>query len=66
MIIQEWGVNYITTKSLPSFLIENQTEEPIIVRCIPFDSVHSEFEIDDDIFIKKRIFWYIIIKTEIY
>ena len=61
--IQDWGVNYITTKSLPSFLIENQKEEPIIVRCIPFDDEHSECEIDDDIFLKDNE-WYNIYYSE--
>ena len=61
--IQEWGVNYITTKSLPSFLIENSKEEPIIVRCIPFDDENSECEIDDDIFLKDNE-WYDIYYSE--
>ena len=61
--MQEWGVNFITTKSLPSFLIENKKEEPIIVRCIPFDDEHSECEIEDDIFLKDNE-WYNIYYSE--
>ena len=43
--ILSWGVNYITTKTLPSFLISNEKEVPIIVRCLPIDDEHSECEI---------------------
>ena len=31
--VLEWGVNYICTNKLESFLIKNEKEEPIIVNC---------------------------------
>ena len=61
--LQSWGVNYITTNSLPSFIIENDKEVPIIVRCVPVDDEHSECEIDDD-FILKDNEWYNIYYSE--
>ena len=49
--IQSWGVNYITTNYLHPFLIKNDKEDPIIVRCsISVDNEHeSECEIDDKV-----------------
>ena len=35
--IQSWGVNYITTNKLHPFLIENEYEEPILLKCTQFD-----------------------------
>ena len=61
--IESWGVNYITTKSLASFLIENDKEEPIIVRCVPVDDEHSECEIEDDFLLRDNE-WYNIYYSE--
>ena len=61
--IESWGVNYITTKSLASFLIENDKEDPIIVRCVPVDDEHSECEIEDDYILKDNE-WYNIYYSE--
>ena len=49
--IQSWGVNYITTDKLHPFLIKNDKEDPIIVRCSPSekDEYNSECEIGDEI-----------------
>ena len=49
--LQSWGVNYITTNYLHPFLMKNDKEDPIIVRCIPSpdDEHESECEIDDEI-----------------
>ena len=49
--IQSWGVNYITTNYLHPFLIKNEKEDPIVIRCVPSatDGYDSECEIDDNI-----------------
>ena len=49
--LQSWGVNYITTDNLHPFLIKNDIEEPIVVRCShPEDDEEiSECEIDEEI-----------------
>ena len=49
--IQSWGVNFVTTNYLHPFLIKNEKEEPIIVRCSPsIENDHdSECEIDDEV-----------------
>ena len=61
--IQQWGVNFIKTKSLPSFLAENDKEDPIVVRCVPIDGETSECEIEDDVFLKDNE-WYNIYYSE--
>ena len=61
--MESWGVNYINTKSLPPFLIENDKEDPIIVRCVPIDDEHSECEIEDDYILKDNE-WYNIYYSE--
>ena len=61
--IESWGVNFITTKNLPPFLIESDKEEPIIVRCVPVDDEHSECEIEDDYILKDNE-WYNIYYSE--
>ena len=35
--LQSWGVNYITTNKLYPFLIENEYEESILLKCTQFD-----------------------------
>ena len=49
--IQSLGVNYISTNKLDPFLIQNEKENPIIVRCSPSveDVFNSECEIDENI-----------------
>jgi glycerophosphoryl diester phosphodiesterase len=49
--IQSWGVNYITTNLLHPFLIKNEKEDPIVVRCSPSvnDKYESDCEIGDDV-----------------
>ena len=45
------GVNFLTTDNLYPFLINNDKEEPIMMRCYPSEKSEdiSECEIDDDI-----------------
>lgn len=64
--IQFWGVNLIGTKSIPSFLIENDKEEPIIVKCMPFDDDHSECEIEDYIILRDNEIYNIYYSENIY
>ncbi len=49
--IQSWGVNYITTDNLHPFLIKNDKEDPIIVKCSPSEKneYNSECEIGDEV-----------------
>ena len=61
--IVSWGVDFIKTQNLEPFLINNDKEDPIIVRCIPSDDDHSECEIDDDIYLKDNE-WYNIYYSE--
>ena len=35
--IQNWGVNYIATNKIHPFLINNEYEEPILLKCTQFD-----------------------------
>jgi len=35
--IQKWGVNYITTNKIHPFLIQNEKEIPILLKCTQFD-----------------------------
>ena len=35
--VQSWGVNYITTNKLHPFLIENEYEDTILLKCTQFD-----------------------------
>ena len=61
--IESWGVNFITSKSLPSFLIDNDKQDPILVRCVPVDDEHSECEIEDDSMLKDNE-WYNVYYSE--
>ena len=49
--MQSLGVNYISTNKLDPFLIQNEKEDPIIVRCSPSveDIFNSECEIDENV-----------------
>ena len=64
--IQSWGINLISTKTLPSFLIENEKEDPIMVRCVPVDDEHSECDIEDDIILKDNEWYNIYYSDNIY
>ena len=64
--LQELGVNYMTTKSLPPFVIENDKEEPIVVRCVPIDEDHSECDIEDDVILRDNEWYNIYYSTNIY
>ena len=61
--VLSWGVDYIKTDFLHPFLIENEMEDPIPVRCVPADADHSECTIDDDYILKDNE-WYNIYYSE--
>ena len=51
--IISWGVNYITTQYLHPFLIENEKEEPMKVKCnINYLHNISECKIDDKLLLR--------------
>ena len=52
--LQSWGVNYMMSRNLPPFVIENEKEEPILVRCSGLDEEKSECDIDDYLFLKDN------------
>ena len=58
-----WGVDYLKTDEFHPFLMENEMEDPIPVRCAPVDGDHSECEIDDDFMLKDNE-WYNIYYSE--
>ena len=64
--LQSYGVSYIMTKNLPPFVIENDKEEPIIVRCSPLDEDESECEIDDYLLLKDNEYYNIYSSENIY
>ena len=64
--IEKWGVSYITTKVLHPFLMKNEKQDPIIVRCSPLDDHTSECEIDDDIPLKDNEYYNIYYTDNIY
>ena len=66
--LQTWGVNYIKTNNLHPFLIKNEKEEPIIVRCSPSSEYeyHSECEIDDDVILKDNEIYNVYYSENIY
>ena len=64
--LQSYGVSYIMTKNLPPFIIENDKEEPIIVRCSPLDEDESECEIDDYLLLKDNEYYNIYSSENIY
>ena len=49
--IFNWGVNYITTQYLHPFLVENEKEEPIKLKCtsLLFDDKFSECKFDENV-----------------
>jgi hypothetical protein len=64
--ITNWGVDFLKTQIHEPFLIENEKEDPIIVRCIPIDDDHSECEIDDDVYLKDNEYYNIYYSENIY
>jgi glycerophosphoryl diester phosphodiesterase len=64
--ITNWGVDFVKTQIHEPFLIENEKEDPIIVRCIPIDDDHSECEIDDDVYLKDNEYYNIYYSENIY
>ena len=64
--LQDLGVNYMTTKTLAPFVIENEKEEPLCVRCIPVDEDHSECDIEDDVILRDNEWYNIYYSTNIY
>ena len=63
--LQGLGVNYVITKTLDPFVIDNDKEEPIIVRCAPVDEEHSECDIEDDVFLRDNEWYNIYYSTNI-
>ena len=60
------GVDYIKTTNLLPFTIENEKEDPIIVRCSPVDDDRSECDIEDDVYLKDNEFYNIYYSENIY
>jgi glycerophosphoryl diester phosphodiesterase len=52
--LQGWGVNYMLSRNLPPFIIQNEKEEAIMVRCYTVDEETSECDIDDYLFLKDN------------
>ena len=63
---QSMGVNYIMSRNLPPFVIENQKEDPIIVRCSAVDEGISECDIDDYLFLIDNEMYSIYFSENIY
>ena len=64
--LQSWGVNYIMSKNLPPFIIENKKEDPFIARCYPVDDETSECDIEDYLFLKDNEVYNIYYSENIY
>ena len=64
--LQDSGVNYMVTNLLAPFIIDNDKEEPLIVRCAPVDEDHSECDIEDDVILKDNEWYNIYYSTNIY
>ena len=64
--IQKWGVNYITTDKLEPFLLCNEKEDPIIVRCTPLDDDTSDCDIEDSVVLKDNEYYNIYYTDNIY
>ena len=63
---QSWGVSYIMSRVLPPFVIENEKEDPIIVRCSQVDEDTSECDIDDYLFLIDNELYSIYYSENIY
>ena len=64
--LQSWGVNYIMSKNLPPFIIENKKEEPFIARCYPVNDDSSECDIEDYLFLRDNEMYNIYYSENIY
>ena len=64
--LQSWGVNYILSRNMPPFIIENEKEEPIIVRCSPIETEITECNIDDYFLLKDNELYSIYYSNNIY
>ena len=64
--LQSWGVNYVTTKIFPSFLVETDKEIPILARCLPLDDMHSECEVEDEDVLRDNEWYNIYYSKSIY
>ena len=64
--LQSWGVNYIMSRVLPPFIIENEKEEPIVVRCSHVDEDISECDIEDYLLLKDNELYSIYYSENIY
>ena len=51
---QGWGVSYLMSRNLPPFVVENDKEDPFVVRCSVLDEGTSECDIDDYLFLKDN------------
>ena len=60
------GINLISTKTIPSFLIENKKEFPIPIRCNPTENDNSECEIDESVILKDNEYYTIHYSCNIY
>ena len=66
--IVSYGVNFITTNYLHPFMIKNDKEDPIIIRCLPSDENEdiSKCEIKDNIKLKDNQIYNIYYSDNIY
>jgi len=64
--LQSWGVNYIMSRNLPPFVIENQKEDPFVVRCSHVDEDISECDIEDYLFLIDNEMYRIYYSENIY
>jgi glycerophosphoryl diester phosphodiesterase len=64
--LQSWGVNYIMSRNLPPFVIENQKEDPFVVRCSHIDEDISECDIEDYLFLIDNEMYSIYYSENIY
>ena len=64
--LHSWGVNYIMSRNLPPFVIENQKEDPFVVRCSHVDEDISECDIEDYLFLIDNEMYSIYYSENIY
>jgi len=63
---QGWGVSYLMSRNLPPFVVENDKEDPFVVRCSVLDEGTSECDIDDYLFLKDNEMYSIYYSENIY
>lgn len=65
--IGSWGTNYITSDNIPPFMIQNQKELPMRVKCIPiFLDDLSECKMGDEIVLRDNEYYNIYYSNNIY